>query len=134
MNTVTKTMSLMALCCAVWGPVSAQQQSAPPAATPAAPAAAAVSAARGDTGSAGWTARGSTGCTTGGGAGRTAGKSGPPDRAIRGRRTAGRHVERAGNGPDTVRYAVCGPRAIHRRCAGRSCVGRPEISPQNGSA
>jgi len=39
LNTVTKTMSLMALCCAVWGPALAQQQSAPPAATPAAPAA-----------------------------------------------------------------------------------------------
>jgi hypothetical protein len=31
-------MSLMALCCAVWGPALAQQQSAPPTATPAAPA------------------------------------------------------------------------------------------------
>jgi hypothetical protein len=39
LNTVTKTMSLMALCCAVWGPALAQQQSAPPTATPAAPAA-----------------------------------------------------------------------------------------------
>ncbi|HEY4445981.1 MAG TPA: hypothetical protein VGN30_16985 [Steroidobacteraceae bacterium] len=35
MNTVTKTLSLMALCCAACGPVLAQQQPAPPAATPA---------------------------------------------------------------------------------------------------
>jgi hypothetical protein len=35
MNTVTKTLSLMALCCAACGPALAQQQPAPPAATPA---------------------------------------------------------------------------------------------------
>jgi hypothetical protein len=41
MNTVTKTVSSMALCCAVWGPAEAQQQAAPPTAAPsAAPSAA----------------------------------------------------------------------------------------------
>ena len=42
MNTVTKTVGSMALCCAVWGPAEAQQQAAPPAAA-AAPAPAAPS-------------------------------------------------------------------------------------------
>jgi hypothetical protein len=38
MNTVTKTVSSMALCCAVWGPAEAQQQAAPPTPTPSAAA------------------------------------------------------------------------------------------------
>jgi hypothetical protein len=46
MNTVTKTVSLMALCCAVWGPAEAQQQAAPPTPTPSAAASAASSGAQ----------------------------------------------------------------------------------------
>jgi len=46
MNTVTKTVSSMALCCAVWGPAEAQQQAAPPTPTPSAAASAASSGAQ----------------------------------------------------------------------------------------
>jgi hypothetical protein len=44
MNAVTKSLSLMALCCAACGPALAQQQPAPSTATPATPATPATSA------------------------------------------------------------------------------------------